>query len=87
MEFTGLYRSKVGFVNVYGAEATHGDGGDRPKALKTIGNLTTAITSLRFNHDSQLLAIASNVKKDSMRLVCIAASIVFRVITESSSSN
>ncbi|PIL30830.1 hypothetical protein GSI_06998 [Ganoderma sinense ZZ0214-1] len=63
--------SKVGFVNVYGADATHGGGGggDRPKALKTIGNLTTAITSLRFNHDSQLLAIASNVKKDSMRLI------------------
>ncbi|KAI1789157.1 WD40 repeat-like protein [Ganoderma leucocontextum] len=65
--------SKVGFVNVYGADATQGSGGDRPKALKTIGNLTTTITSLRFNHDSQILAIASNVKKDNMRLVCITS--------------
>ena len=61
--------SKVGLVNVYGSGALHGTI-DRPKALKSLGNLTTTITSLRFNHDSQLLAIASNVKKDQMRMVC-----------------
>ena len=60
--------SKVGFVNVYGSDAASGSV-DRPKALKSLGNLTTSITSLRFNHDAQLLAIASNVKKDQMRLV------------------
>ncbi|KAF9231599.1 WD40-repeat-containing domain protein [Melanogaster broomeanus] len=32
-------------------------------------NLTTNISCLRYNHDSQLLAISSNVKKDQMRLI------------------
>lgn len=63
-------RSKVGFVNVYGSDVAASSNIDRPKALKSLGNLTTSITSLRFNHDSQLLAIASNVKKDQMRMVC-----------------
>lgn len=59
----------MGIVNVYGSDAASGSV-DRPKALKAIGNLTTSITSLKFNHDSQLLAMASNVKKDQMRMVC-----------------
>ena len=63
-------RSRMGVVNVYGSEATSGSV-DRPKPLKALGNLTTAITSLQFNHDSQLLAMASNAKKDQMRMVCV----------------
>jgi hypothetical protein len=43
---------------------------DKPRPLKAIGNLTTPISTLRFNHDSQLLAMASSAKKDQMRLVC-----------------
>ncbi|RPD58511.1 WD40 repeat-like protein [Lentinus tigrinus ALCF2SS1-6] len=62
--------SKVGFVNVYGSDAVESNHDGKPKVLKALGNLTTSITSLRFNHDSQLLAIASNVKKDQMRMVC-----------------
>ena len=65
-------RSKIGFVNVYGSTVEQGSSG-RPKTLKAISNLTTAITSLKFNHDSQLLAIASNVKKDQMRLVRVVS--------------
>ncbi len=38
-------------------------------SVKTIENLTTSITTQRFNHDAQLLAIASRNKKDAMRLV------------------
>ncbi|THH12967.1 hypothetical protein EW146_g7197 [Bondarzewia mesenterica] len=60
--------SKSGIVNVYGSDAAS-SGSDRPRPLKAIENLTTSISSARFNHDSQLLAIASNVKKDQMRLV------------------
>ncbi|KAL1952375.1 hypothetical protein VTO73DRAFT_1524 [Trametes versicolor] len=60
--------SRMGIVNVYGSDAASGSV-DRPKALKAIGNLTTSITSLKFNHDSQLLAMASNVKKDQMRMI------------------
>ncbi|KAI0825295.1 WD40-repeat-containing domain protein [Trametes gibbosa] len=60
--------SRMGIVNVYGSDAAS-SGAERPKPLKALGNLTTSITSLRFNHDSQLLAMASNVKKDQMRMV------------------
>lgn len=62
--------SKVGFVNIYGPDAASG-GADRPKALKMLGNLTTSISTVRFNHDAQLLAVASSVKKDQMRMVCV----------------
>lgn len=58
-----------GYVNVYGASETIATGGDKPKPLKTLGNLNTVVSSLAFNHDSQLLAIASNDRKDQLRLV------------------
>jgi len=58
-----------GFANVYGSDSTASSSNDQPKPLKTIGNLTTSISTLRFNHDSQLLAIASRSKKDQMRVI------------------
>ncbi|KIJ58781.1 hypothetical protein HYDPIDRAFT_163119 [Hydnomerulius pinastri MD-312] len=61
--------SNTGLVNVYGAESTVSPETSKPKPLKTISNLTTNISCLRYNSDSQLLAIASNVKKDQMRLI------------------
>ena len=64
-------RANSGFVNVYGSNGASA-GNHRPKPLKAIGNLTTSISTLRFNHDSQLLAIASNIKKDQMRMVSIS---------------
>ncbi|WFD21526.1 U3 snoRNP protein [Malassezia equina] len=39
------------------------------KARNSLGNLTTAITSLHFSHDAQLLAMASRHKKDALRIV------------------
>ncbi|KAI0358883.1 WD40 repeat-like protein [Trametes cingulata] len=60
--------SRMGIVNLYGTDAVEGSV-ERPRPLKTLENLTTSITSLRFNHDSQLLAVASNVKKDQMRMI------------------
>ncbi|CCL98939.1 uncharacterized protein FIBRA_00946 [Fibroporia radiculosa] len=69
--------SRTGLVNVYGPEASLGSQTGRPKLLKTIGNLTTSITSLRFNHDSQLLAMASNTKKDQMRLIHVPSLTAF----------
>ena len=41
-----------------------------PKLVKALGHLTTPISTLRFNHDAQILAMASKDKKDAMRLVC-----------------
>jgi hypothetical protein len=68
-------------VNVYGSDSFAVPSGSStfsssnvnpnapPKPIKTIGNLTTAISTLRFNHDAQVLAVASKEKKDAMRLV------------------
>lgn len=41
----------------------------RITARRAIGNLTTAITTMQFSHDAQLLAIASRNKKDALRVV------------------
>ncbi|KAF5376864.1 hypothetical protein D9615_007267 [Tricholomella constricta] len=65
--------SNTGYVNVYGRDsfastpAAHDLG--NPKPLKSIANLTTAISSIRFNHDAQLMAVASQEKKDAIRLI------------------
>ncbi|KAJ3751351.1 WD40-repeat-containing domain protein [Lentinula detonsa] len=65
--------SNTGLVNVYGADSftpsTSSWSSISPKPLKTIENLTTPISTLRFNHDAQLLAMASKEKKDGMRLI------------------
>lgn len=67
--------SNIGLVNVYNARSLGGD--SKPKPLKTIGNLTTNISCLRYNHDAQLLAIASDVKRDQLRLVHLPSLTVY----------
>jgi hypothetical protein len=70
LKFILITRSNTGLVNVYGSGGTNSFlKSDRPKPLKTIGNLTTSISTLCFNHDGQLLAMASKDKKDQMRMV------------------
>ena len=59
----------TGIVNVYGKDALDAEADGQPKLQKAIGNLTTAISDMQFNHDSQLLAVASKEKKDAMKLV------------------
>ncbi|KAK0446557.1 WD40-repeat-containing domain protein [Desarmillaria tabescens] len=63
--------SNSGLVNMYTADAFVGTSSStaQPKPTKTIGNLTTAISTLRFNHDAQLMAVASREKKDAMKLI------------------
>ncbi|TCD68579.1 hypothetical protein EIP91_010367 [Steccherinum ochraceum] len=61
--------SRHGLVNVYGSDSTSSANSQRPKPLRTVDNLTTSVTSMRFNHDSQLLAIASDTKKDQLRMI------------------
>ena len=41
----------------------------RLHARKSLGNLSTATTSMQFSHDAQLLALASRNKKDALRIV------------------
>ncbi|KAG8220198.1 WD40-repeat-containing domain protein [Butyriboletus roseoflavus] len=73
----GQRRSNTGLVNVYSADSTVSPQISKPKPLKTLGNLTTNISCLSYNHDSQLLAMASNVKTDQMRLIHLPSLTVF----------
>jgi U3 small nucleolar RNA-associated protein 18 len=41
----------------------------RPKPVKAIQNLTTRINNILFNHDSQLMVITSQQKKDQLRVI------------------
>lgn len=61
-----------GVVNVYRISGEDSDAfyaSSKPKPIKTIMNLTTSVTGLQFNHDSQLLAIASGTLRNKLRLV------------------
>jgi U3 small nucleolar RNA-associated protein 18 len=65
--------STSGFVNVYDSDSFSVHRGDTesgtPKPVKALGHLTTPISTLRFNHDAQILAMASKDKRDAMRLI------------------
>jgi hypothetical protein len=70
IHLTHVCRSKTGLVNLYGSESIVASTSGAPKPLKTIGNLTTSISTMRFNHDAQILALASKSKKDQLKMVC-----------------
>ncbi|KAJ7590580.1 WD40-repeat-containing domain protein [Mycena floridula] len=65
--------SNIGLVNVYAADSFAVSSSDtfstQPTPLKTVENLTTGISTLRFNHDGQILAMASREKKDAAKLI------------------
>ncbi|KAH9102585.1 hypothetical protein AeMF1_020872 [Aphanomyces euteiches] len=48
-----------------------------PKPLKALMQLTTSITSLAFNPDSQILAMASKETKDALKMVHLPSMTVF----------
>uniref|UniRef100_A0A7E4VKK3 WD_REPEATS_REGION domain-containing protein n=1 Tax=Panagrellus redivivus TaxID=6233 RepID=A0A7E4VKK3_PANRE len=67
-------------VNVYlrsAIEKLESNGGTL-KPLYTVDNLTTQIGDMAFNHDSQLLAITSAVKKMAYRVVHMRSGTVFK---------
>ncbi|KAL2342046.1 hypothetical protein Fmac_009986 [Flemingia macrophylla] len=66
--------SDSGIVNVYNREEFLGG---KRKPVKTIENLTTKVDFMRFNHDSQILAICSSMKKSSLKLIHIPSYTVF----------
>jgi U3 small nucleolar RNA-associated protein 18 len=45
--------------------------------LKAFMHLTTSLDNLRFNFDSQILALSSRTKKDALRLVHVPSNTVF----------
>lgn len=59
--------SNMGYVNLYNLEDIVKKA--EPQPIKSVSNLTTAVTSMRFNHDGQLLMIASGEKDDAIRFV------------------
>lgn len=48
-----------------------------PKPLHTALNLTTTIDSLTFSPDGQILALASRMKRDALRLMHVQTGTVF----------
>lgn len=66
--------SSSGIVNLYKRDEFLG-GKRRP--VKTIENLTTVVNFMQFNHDAQILAICSHMKKDSLKLIHIPSFNVF----------
>ena len=68
--------SKMGVVNFYSVDAqTHLI---QNEPVKSVMNLTTAITDLKFNSTSQLLAVCSKWKKNAVRLVHIPSYTVYQ---------
>lgn len=67
--------SAEGVVNVYGAEDVVRN--KSPKPRKSILNLTTKITDLKFNSSSEVLALASVYIENSFKLYHIGSGTVF----------
>lgn len=66
--------SDSGIVNVYNRDDFLGG---KRKPTKTIENLTTKVDFMKFNHDAQILAICSSMKKNSLKLVHVPSFTVF----------
>lgn len=62
-----VFSDDAGVVNIY--QAITQLKGKTPHPSKSLMNLTTAITEMKFNHDGQILGIASRSKKNAFRLV------------------
>ena len=64
-------RSTSGLVNMYDSSVFAGSlsGAKAPQPLKTLSNLITPISAMRYNPDGQVLAVASREKKDALKLV------------------
>ena len=74
--------SKTGVVNTYDMNAWHSlpldDFGEiRPSPRRALMNLTTGISLLNFNSDGQMLLMASQAKKEALRIVHTSTSTVF----------
>ncbi|GAO49711.1 WD40 repeat-like protein [Saitoella complicata NRRL Y-17804] len=69
--------SKTGIVNVYDRRKMTSTTTE-PKPLRTLEQLTTSVHTLAFSHDGQVLAMASRVKKDMLKLVHLPSGTVFK---------
>jgi len=70
--------SDSGVVNIYDSASLAGiKPNARPQPSKAISSLTTPVDHLVFNHDAQMLAIASQRKKDALRVVHLPSMTTF----------
>ncbi|KAG5417946.1 UTP18 [Candida metapsilosis] len=70
--------SNTGVVNLYDRQNFNSTTATtQPKPFKTVENLVTSISSLVFNPDGQLLAIASRGKRDAFKLVHLPSGSVY----------
>ncbi|KAI5960803.1 LOS1 [Candida pseudojiufengensis] len=67
--------SNNGYINLY--DRTLFTDISNPKPFKTIENLVTSISTLIFNADGQILAIASRAKRDALKLVHVQTGSVY----------
>lgn len=67
--------SDTGVVNIYSSDSYMGS--RDPKPVKAVMNLTTQIDTLSFNHDGQILSLASRMKKDALRFVHVPSLTTF----------
>lgn len=64
--------SESGTVNVYDGSTASEEQTEKAWApVKELGNLVTRTTTLSWNHDGQMLAVASRNKKDALKLVSL----------------
>ncbi|OMO88014.1 hypothetical protein CCACVL1_08593 [Corchorus capsularis] len=66
--------SDSGIVNVYNRDEFLGG---KRKPIKAIENLTTKVDFMKFNHDAQLLAICSTMKKNALKLIHVPSLTVY----------
>lgn len=71
--------SNTGVVNLYDRQQfdSQVQQQQQPKPFKTVENLVTSISSLVFNNDGQVLAIASRGKRDAFKLVHLPSGAVY----------
>ena len=73
--------SDSGVVNIYNRNALMdggGSNGGRPQPEKVVLNLTTAVTSVKFNPTSELLCVASELKENAVKMVHLPSMTVYQ---------
>ncbi|TGZ85035.1 WD40 repeat-like protein [Ascodesmis nigricans] len=72
--------SASGIVNIYDRKVSFTGPGraEDPKPVRTVESLVTSVSSLRFSPDGQVLAMASLMKKDALRLVHLPSCALYK---------
>jgi len=69
--------SESGVVNIYDIQKLEENPTKNPKPVKSLMHITTKISGLEFNSDSQILAMFSNEVKDCLKMVHVPSFTVF----------